>query len=229
MKTRILYDIPSKASIISFRRRITSWFDRYGRTFLWRQSIDPFKVLIAEMMLRRTKASQVETVFEELFKKYPDAQSLAQGNPKEIDSILYHLGLHWRIPAFQEVARALVRDYSGEVPMTREELRNLPGVGEYVAGAILSMAYSQKEWIVDSNVVRVFKRYFGIDTSKEGRRDRHVIEMAKIYVSTRSPRKANLAIIDFAALVCVPGKPKHEGCPVRNSCDFYKQTQHGSF
>jgi len=228
MKTRILNDVPTKVSIISFRRRITYWFDKHGRAFPWRQSIVPFKVLIAEMMLRRTKAGQVENVFEELFKEFPDVQSLAQGNPKEIDSILYHLGLHWRTPAFQEVARALVRDYGGEVPVTREELKNLPGVGEYVAGAVLSIAYSQKEWIVDSNVVRVFKRYFGVDTSKEGRRDQHVIEMAKTYVLTSSPRKANLAIIDFAALVCVPGKPKHEECPIRNSCDFYKQTQHGS-
>jgi len=228
MKTRISHEVSSKASLISFRRQITRWFNRHGRTFLWRQNIDPFKVLIAEMMLRRTKAGQVETVFEELFEKYPDAQSLAQGNPKEMESILYHLGLHWRTPAFQEVARALVHDYCGKVPVTREELRNLPGVGEYVAGAVLSIAYNQKEWIVDSNIVRVFKRYFGVDTSKEGRRDRHIIGMAKAYVSTRSPRKANLAIIDFAALVCVPGKPKHEECPVRNSCDFYKQTQRGS-
>jgi A/G-specific adenine glycosylase len=228
MKTRILNDVPTKVSIISFRRRITYWFDKHGRAFPWRQSIVPFKVLIAEMMLRRTKAGQVKNVFEELFKEFPDVQSLAQGNPKEIDSILYHLGLHWRTPAFQEVARALVRDYGGEVPVTREELKNLPGVGEYVAGAVLSIAYSQKEWIVDSNVVRVFKRYFGVDTSKEGRRDQHVIEMAKTYVLTSSPRKANLAIIDFAALVCVPGKPKHEECPIKNSCDFYKQTQHGS-
>jgi A/G-specific adenine glycosylase len=194
----------------------------HGRTFPWRQSVDPFKVLIAEMMLRRTKAGQVETVFKELFKKFPDVQSLAQGNQKEIESILYHLGLHWRTPAFKEVARALMRDYGGEVPVTREELKNLPGVGEYVAGAVLSIAYSQKEWIVDSNVVRVFKRYFGVDTSKEGRRDQHVIEMAKTYVLTSNPRKANLAIIDFAALVCVPGKPKHEECPVSYSCNFFR-------
>jgi len=115
MKTRISHEVPSKASIISFRRRITRWFDRHGRTFLWRQNIDPFKVLIAEMMLRRTRAGQVETVFEELFKKYPDVLSLAQGSPKEMESILYHLGLHWRTPAFQEVAQALVHDYCGKV------------------------------------------------------------------------------------------------------------------
>jgi A/G-specific adenine glycosylase len=216
MKTRILNDVPAKASIISFRRRITRWFDMHGRTFPWRQNIDPFKVLI------------VESVFKKLFRKYPDAQSLASANPKEIEGILYHLGLHWRTPTFQKVARTIVNSYSSKVPQTREELRNLPGVGEYVAGAVLSIAYSKKEWIVDSNVVRVFKRYFGIDTSKEGRRDQHVIEMAKMYALTSSPRKANLAIIDFAALVCVPGKPNHEGCPVRNNCDFYKQTQHGS-
>jgi A/G-specific adenine glycosylase len=228
MEPKISYNIPSKANIISFRRGISRWFDMHGRTFPWRQNNDPFKVLIAEIMLRRTKAGQVESVFKKLFRKYPDAQSIASANPKEIEGILYHLGLHWRTPTFQKVAQTIVNSYSSKVPQTREELRNLPGVGEYVAGAVLSIAYNKKEWIVDSNVVRVFKRYFGIDTSKEGRRDQHVIEMAKIYVLTGSPRKANLAIIDFAALVCVPGKPKHEECLIRNSCDFYKQTQHGS-
>ena len=223
MNSKIPFEAPSKAGIISFRRRIINWYDKHGRTFPWRESVDPFRVLIAEIMLRRTRAGQVETVYQELFSKYPDAHSLARGNSNEIESILNHLGLYWRTPTFQEVARAIVHDYGGRVPTTREELRKLPGVGDYVAGAALSIAYDQKEWIVDSNVVRVFKRYFGIGTSKEGRRDQHVIKMAKAYISTNSPKKANLAIIDFAALICVPGKPKHELCPVRNSCDFYNR------
>lgn len=86
---------------------------------------------------------------------------------------------------------------------------------------MLSIAENKKEWIVDSNVVRVFKRYFGIETSKEGRRDKHVIELAKRYVECDNPKDANLALIDFAALVCTPGKPLHEKCPVQEGCRYY--------
>ena len=111
------------------------------------------------------------------------------------------------------------------MPITREELKALPGVGEYIAGAVLSIAFNQKAWIVDSNIVRIFKRYFGVEISKEGRRDRHIIEMAKIYVSTKRPREANLAIIDFAALVCTPRKPNHEECPLKDRCFIYSRSE----
>ena len=225
MTYSVLHSIPSESEVASFRRRMLFWFKKHGRIFPWRQNHDPFKVLIAELMLRRTRAEQVEQVFQELFDRYPDARSLALGNSKDVESILHHLGLHWRTPSFQKVAGIIANNYSGTVPEEREELNRLPGVGAYVAGAVLSIAYNKREWIVDSNIVRVFKRYFGIDTSKEGRRDRHVIEISKMYVSTRNPRAANLAIIDFAAIICVPRSPKHQECPIKKECNFYKRIQ----
>ena len=91
-------------------------------------------------------------------------------------------------------------------------MKKLPGVGDYVAGAILSIAYLQKEWVVDSNIVRMFKRYFGIQTSEEGRRDKHIIELSKKYVSCKNPLDANLAILDFAALICATRNPRHDVC-----------------
>jgi A/G-specific adenine glycosylase len=90
---------------------------------------------------------------------------------------------------------------------------------------VLSVAFNKKEWIVDSNVVRVLKRYFGIVTSKEGRRDKHVVYLAKKYVDCRNPRKANLALLDFAALICTPGKPKHEKCPLSETCHYFQSQQ----
>ncbi len=219
MKNNNFY-IPSRYRIISFRRRIMEWIDTNGRNYLWRNTGDPFRVLIAEMMLRRTRADQVNRVYQELFNKYPDVESCANANENELNSIIYHLGLRWRSPAFKKVARLIIQQYSGKVPETREEILNLPGVGDYVAGAVLSIAYNKKEWMVDSNIVRVYRRYFGMKTSREGRRDKHVIGVAKTYVSTEDPRKANLAILDFAALVCTPTNPKHDICPVRRRCLF---------
>jgi A/G-specific adenine glycosylase len=170
------------------------------------------------MMLRRTRADQVKPIYETLFRQYPDVEAIAKAEDTKLKQILYPLGLEWRTPAFGLVARELTQKYHCKVPQTRQELTELPGVGDYVAGAVLSVAYGKKEWIVDTNIVRVFGRYFGIRTSKEGRRDKQVIETAKTYASFKDPRNANLAILDFAALVCTPKKPDCHECPLSKRC-----------
>jgi A/G-specific adenine glycosylase len=192
------------------------------RHYPWRTTEDAFKVLIAEMMLRRTKADQVQNVYNELFKKYQSINSLASAADEKLVEILYPLGLHWRTSSFKKVAQAIKDKFNGSVPSQREELVTLPGVGEYVAGAVLSFAFNKKEWIVDANIVRFFKRYYGLKTTKEGRRDKHIIEIAKIYCSSTVPRKANLAILDFTSLICKPNKPNCSMCPISGNCKHSK-------
>ena len=223
MKDRKPFRIPAKEDIHKFRSKIIVWFKKNARAYPWRKTHDPLKVLIAEMMLRRTKADQVKPVYDRLFSKYPDIESLSKADENKIEEILYPLGLKWRNPAFGLVAREIKERYCSKVPEKREELNNLPGVGDYVSGAVLSFAYGKKEWIVDSNIVRLFKRYFGIETSKEGRRDKHVIGISKIYASGKDPRTANLAILDFSAIICTPRKPNCEKCPLRKGCYYFSR------
>ncbi len=211
--------IPSIEQIRSMRNIIVGWHKTNNRYYPWRETDDPFKVLIAEMMLRRTKADQVKPVYERLFSEYPDIKAFVKARDKKLEKLFYPLGLKWRTPAFMLVVEEVVESYQCEVPRTREELTTLPGVGDYVAGAVLSIAYNKKEWIVDSNVVRLFKRYFGIFTSKEGRRDKHVIEIAKLYADYKNPRIGNLAILDFTALVCKPRNPLCEECSLNKKCN----------
>ena len=213
--------LPSVEDIRLFRGKVIRWFNKNKRNYPWRETRDPFKVLIAEMMLRRTKADQVKAVYDRLFAEYPDVEAIAKAEDKKLEQILYPLGLKWRTPAFSLVAREVREKYQCKLPETREELTALPGVGEYVAGAVLSVAYGKKEWIVDSNIVRLFRRYFGIKTSKEGRRDKHVVEIAKAYASGKDPRKANLALLDFAALICLPRDPRCTQCPVSAACHYH--------
>ena len=215
-----LNEIPSPEEIRIFRYKILGWFEKHGRKYPWRDSYDPFKILIAEMMLRRTKADQVKPVYEQFFSEFSDVEALANAEDQTIEKILYPLGLKWRTPAFKLLARELKEKYHYRIPDKREELKKLPGVGSYVAGAVLSIGYGKKEWMVDSNIVRVFRRYFGVKTSKEGRRDRQVIEMAKVYVFCRNPRNANLAILDFTALTCIPRKPRCKICPLQKKCKY---------
>jgi len=212
--------IPTRKEIAIFRRRIISWYKKNGRLYPWRKEKDPFKVLVAEMMLRRTKADQVVPVYEQFCREFPNVETLARATREDVENILRPLGLKWRVPAFTMMAREVVEKYHSRIPDNREGLISLPGVGEYVAGAVLSIAYGKNEWLVDSNIVRIFKRYFGIKTSKEGRRDKHVIEMAKIYVSGKEPGRATMGILDITALICKPRKPECEKCPLRIHCHY---------
>jgi len=212
--------LPSAEDIRLFRSKVIRWFNKNRRDYPWRETHDPFKVLIAEMMLRRTKADQVKQVYDRLFAEYPSIEAMAKARDEELEQILYPLGLKWRNPAFGLAVQEIKGKYECRVPETREELTTLPGVGEYVAGAVLSVAYGKKEWIVDSNIVRLFRRYFGIKTSKEGRRDKHVVELAKTYVFVKDPRKANLALLDFAALMCLPRNPRCAQCPLSSTCHY---------
>ena len=173
-------------------------------------------------MLRRTKADQVCRVYTRLFEKYPDIQSIARARQSDLKRIVRPLGLNWRLPAFRLVARAIRDRFACMVPRERGKLLALPGVGDYVAGAVLSIACGQEEWIVDSNVVRLFKRYFGVETSKEGRRDRHIIEIAQAYVKGTDARKANLALLDFSALVCAPRSQCGGKCPLKRTCYYVR-------
>lgn len=212
--------IPSRKEVFFFRRKIISWFKNNGRVYPWRRTRDPYRILIAEMMLRRTKADQVVPVYNQFVREFPDIGTLAETGQAALERILYPLGLKWRVPAFAAMAREVCEKYQFRIPDNRMELTSLPGVGEYVAGAVLSIAYGKREWLVDSNIVRIFRRYFGIKTSKEGRRDKHVIEIARIYASGRDPGRATMAILDITALVCKPGKPDCEKCPLRESCHY---------
>ena len=211
---------PSTEEINNLRKKIIKWFVKNEREYPWRKTKDPFKILIAEIMLRRTKADQAKPVYELLFKKYPDIESLARAHRNNVERILFPLGLKWRNDCFLVVARKIKDEYGLKVPDRREDLIKLSGVGDYVAGAVLSFAYGKKEWIVDSNIARLFKRYFGIKTGKETRRDKTIIKIAKLYSSYIDPRKANMALLDFSSLVCVPRKAKCETCPLFIKCNY---------
>lgn len=213
--------LPSVQEIKNFRKVLIKWFNKNKRNYPWRKTKNPFRILIAEMMLQRTKADQVHAVYLDFFSIFKSPIDVASMNMKKLNRILYPLGLRWRIKKFKAVSKSIINNFKGNIPMSRNEISRLPGVGDYVAGIVLSVAFNKKEWIVDSNVVRIYKRYFGIPTSKEGRRDKHVIDIAKIYSNCRNPKNANLALLDFAALICMPRNPDHERCPLRRSCHYF--------
>mgnify|MGYP000311814220 CR=1 FL=1 len=213
---------PSKDELTYLRRNIFHWFEENGRVFPWRKSEDPFKVLIAEMMLQRTKAKQAKEVYLDFFDKYQSPEDVAKANKEDIKRILKPLGLDWRVEKIIRVCNVLVEDFEGEIPKTRENLEELPGVAQYISGMVSSLAYHKKEWVIDSNVVRVFKRFFALNTKEEARRDPILRWTAGTYIKTTKPKEANLGLVDFGAKVCRPSSPLCNECPLAKKCSNYE-------
>src|SRR5581483_11008816 len=145
-----------------FHTSLHHWDSGYRRFFPWRATDNAFHIMMAELMLRRTQARQVVKIYNDFIVKYPDAHALATAPTEDVASTLFSLGLAWRVPAFQQVARILVERYDGIVPSHYDELLALPGVGDYVASAVCCFAFGQAISIIDTNTVRIAGRLFDI-------------------------------------------------------------------
>lgn len=205
------------------RQKLRELYARSARVFPWRGERDSFRVLMAEMMLRRTRADQVVDVYRRFIDKYPDAATLDQASAEEVAEILRPLGLYWRAANFKKLARELMTSHSGQVPEDRDALLALTGVGPYVADAVRCFAFGKYEVLADTNTVRVAARYFGFDYNPESRRRPAVVRAVSELIDTHNPEISNYALLDFAATVCRARDPVHDVCPLRGFCAYYQQ------
>jgi len=208
--------------LAAFSSLLLKWyFDEDKRSFPWRRTKDPYRILIAEIMLQRTKADQVVPVFQSFIKDFPSAQKLRAANPPEIRRYFVKLGLMWRAKNVEHLGEKLVKDFDGEVPKDRNELITLPGVGDYAADAVLCFAFGENVAIIDSNVCRVIGRAFGLKPKGEARRDPTYRKVAEQSLPKGKCREFNWALIDHASTICTPRNPKCRICPLNGICDFY--------
>lgn len=197
---------------------LLSWFKKNGRDYPWRRTKDPYEILIAEIMLQRTKADQVLPVYGKFIERFPDPASLSRADPDTVRAYFLRLGLIWRADLIIKLATELTERFEGKIPPSREKLLSLPSVGDYMADAVLSFAYGKDVAVVDSNVCRVLRRIFGLRPRGEARRDKRFRILAQSLVPTGKSREFNWAIIDFASVICTPKRPKCEKCPLKSVC-----------
>ncbi len=176
--------------------------------------------MIAEFMLHRTRADQVVPVYEAFLEKYPDVQSLTKADPDEIKTVTQHLGLHWRSGHFIKAARYVIDEFNGEFPDNRQELTQIPGIGDYAAGAILTVCFNMPEHVVDSNIARFLNRYHNLQLSGEIRRKKAIISRAKELFQTKESGTLLFAVLDFTYKICKPRKPLCAECVLADSCRF---------
>jgi A/G-specific adenine glycosylase len=205
---------------VAIQGKILKYLYLLHRDFPWRHKITPYRIMIAEFMLQRTRADQVEPVYKQFIKRYPSVVSLSKAKTKEIAQYTKHLGIHWRARHFITAAKFIMKEYKGRIPSNREKLLAIPGVGEYVAGAILTVAFQKPEWVIDSNIARFLNRYHGLGLQGEIRRKKEIIELSKQFFNHKNPRRLLFGILDFTALVCLPRNPLCQSCHLKRKCKY---------
>lgn len=194
------------------------WWNSNKRVFPWRLESSPYKILIAEIMLHRTKAEQVEGTFMKFVSKFPDLASFLESNKKEIKEIMTPLGLNWRTEYLVKLAGAIKRDSHGIIPADKKELITLPGIGDYIASAIRCFGFGYSEILVDTNTSRIISRFFGLSSKGERRRNPEVREKYLSIMNHKKPQYFNYALIDLGAKVCKSKIPNCINCTLNKLC-----------
>jgi A/G-specific adenine glycosylase len=188
------------------------------RRFPWREDPDPYRVLVAELLLRRTTAAAVSRVYNDFLRTFPNLESLVGSDTKEIESKLKTLGYQkLRATIFKEVASAMILNFDG-IPASLEELQSVKNIGLYTSAAIVCLGYCKPMPMVDTNITRVLSRIIAKKISQ-----RSAFEIL-VKVLPEDFKRFNLSMLDFSALICRYGTPSCYMCPIANKCSYEPKT-----
>ena len=214
--------LPSPRDRQRFRRRLLEWYRRNGRDLPWRNTRDPYHILVSEVMLQQTQVDRVLPKYHQWLERYPTLAALADAPEEDVTHTWRPLGYNVRPRRLQAIARESVARYGGELPSDEETLRSFKGIGAYTAGAVLSFAFGRRAAILDTNVARVLFRVFvGRGNLKSHASRRRLWELSRTLLPHRHVFDFNQALMDFGATLCTARKPKCLLCPMRQGCAAY--------
>ena len=203
------------------RRSLIDWWKSNKRSYPWRNTRNPYKILVAEVLLHRTQANQVVPVYQSFIKRFPTIKSLAISDENEILKILYPIGLHWRSKLLYSMAKEIVLKHNGRIPEDFDALISLPGISHYIASALRCFAFGYPDVLLDTNTVRVTGRITGLKVTDSSRRSKQFRLVLEKFIDIQHPSEFNWALIDFAALICKSRSPIHAKCPIKDNCAYY--------
>jgi A/G-specific adenine glycosylase len=202
--------------IRNFQRDLLAWFDSHARDLPWRQTSDPYRIWISEIMLQQTRVNAVLGYYKNFLAQFPDVTALANAPETAVLAAWSGLGYYRRAKYLHQAAQSIVRDHGGVFPSTAAGLRGLKGIGEYTSSAIASIAFGEPVAVVDGNVERVLLRIFG--TSAATSSPRWFREQANKILGRDRPGDHNQAMMELGATVCLPQRPLCLHCPVQRFC-----------
>jgi len=204
---------------ILWRKRLQDWYADNHRNLPWRQTRDPYSIWVSEVMLQQTQVKTVIAYHDRFLQRFPTIQSLAGADQQDVLKLWEGLGYYSRARNFHKAAIQVISRHSGRIPGDWNAFRQLPGVGDYIASAVLSIAFDQPYAVVDGNVKRVISRLFAMDTPVNGSRA-HVVfqEPANALLDRDAPGIFNQAMMELGALICKSSKPLCSQCPLDIFC-----------
>jgi A/G-specific adenine glycosylase len=210
------------ASTNRFRRALLAWYRAAKRDLPWRRTQDPYRIWLSEIMLQQTRVAAAIGYYERFLARFPTIDSLAAARVDEVMRLWAGLGYYSRARNLHRAAQEIVARHSGEFPRTWDEAIALPGIGDYTAAAILSIAYGAPHAVLDGNVARVLARLDAIRGDlRAPRRWKALTARAQQIADPASPGDWNQAMMELGATICLPKSPRCEECPVRRFCRAY--------
>lgn len=205
-------------SLAKIRSLLLQWGRDNFRYYPWRETKDPYKILIAEILLHRTRADQVVPLYQKFIIRFPTIRSILEADIDEIKELLASAGLFWRIDLIYRMAQVIESDFNGRIPENKQDLLSLPGVGNYIASAIRCFAWNHPEILVDTNTVRITGRIFGTEVNDGSRRQRQFLQKMEELLDRENPVHFNFALLDLGSKICLSREPLCEKCPVSSLC-----------
>ena len=205
------------ASLRSIRRRVLAWFDKNKRDLPWRRTRDPYRIWISEIMLQQTRVAAVLPYYERFLKRFPDVRTLATAEEHDLLASWAGLGYYSRARSLQKAAKEIIK--LGGFPGDYSSIRGLPGVGDYTAAAIASIAFNLPHAVLDGNVIRVLSRL----TAESGNVGSTMVRtrlraVADLIVDPKHPGEFNQGLMELGATVCLPRQPRCLLCPLSTEC-----------
>ena len=209
---------------MDWTKKLLTWYDANKRELPWRESKDPYRIWVSEVMSQQTRIEAMKPYFENWIHLFPTPQALAAASEEEVLKAWQGLGYYSRARNLQLGAREVVETYGGHIPRERKAVESLKGVGPYTAGAILSIAFNLPEVAVDGNVLRVYARLYNIDDDVlKSTGKKKITKLVEATLPSDRPGDFNEALMDFGASLCIPKSPRCEECPIQADCAAYKE------
>ena len=212
-----------------YEKEILGWFNKNQRDLPWRKS-NAWGVLVSEIMLQQTPVARVLPIYNEWIKRWPSPKDLAAANTSEVITAWGRLGYPRRALRLHQCAKVISEQYNNRLPETEQELRALPGIGEYTAAAIVAFAFKERSLVLDVNIRRLFARAIdGLEVPKPSITKDERKKLAEL-IPARNPHLWAAATMELGALICTAQNPKCAICPIADSCkwrslDFPKSDQ----
>lgn len=210
-----------------FRRNLLTWWRQNRIDYPWRSYTDPFSILISEILLRKTNAEKVQNFISQTLKRINSPKKIKTLKQEKIEKLLEPYGMQKKkAKELKQLADSLIINHRGHLPDKPEELGKLPGVGTYITNAVLCAGFGKKYPIIDTNVIRIYQRFFRYESKKKRPRDdKEMWAFAERLLPKYKYREFNYALLDFGKKVCRARKPQCENCPLASHCPHPASTQ----